>query len=276
MNKEIPTSRTSRPWALVTGASRGIGADLARELARDGHDLVLVARSVESMEKLARELETIGARSLVISQDLSLPGAANRLVEEVETRSLTIDVLINNAGFGHLARFQDADAEKISSMLRLNVIFLTELTKRLVSKMVERGQGKIMLVASTASFQAVPHMAVYAATKAYVLSLGEALAVELQGTGVSATTLCPGPTRTGFASVAGAEDSFVFRRKLGLMESAEVAKRGYRGLKRHRWTVVTGATNRIAAIGSRLVPRSFAAKAAGHLMAGRNSTKDRG
>ena len=257
----------ARPLALVTGASSGIGADLARELARDGHDLVLVARGVEAMETLTRELESIGARSVIIVADLSVQGSAAKLVQEIDERKLSVDVLINNAGFGDRARFQNADADKLSRMLQLNIVSLTELTRLLVPKMMERGRGKILLVSSTAAFQPVPNMAVYAATKAYVLSLGEALAHEFQGTGVTVTTLCPGPTKTRFAAVAHANDSVAFQRQGGLMESSIVAAQGYRALKRGRRTIVSGLANTIGAIGARIIPRSIAATIAGSLMA---------
>ena len=207
---------------------------------------------------------------MVLAADLSIPESACKLVQELDDRKLKIDVLINNAGFGDCGRFQAADPDRLARMLQLNVVSLTELTRRLVPAMVERGRGKIMLVASTAAFQAVPNMAVYAASKAYVLSFGEALAHELKTTGVTVTTLCPGPTRTRFAAVAGAEKSVVFQRQIGIMESAIVAKQGYRALKRGRRTIVNGLTNTLAAFGSRFVPRSIAAAIAGNFMAEAN------
>jgi short-subunit dehydrogenase len=182
----------------VTGASSGIGADLARELARDGHDLVLTARSVAPMEKLAAELAAHGAGAVVIPADLSQPGGAAALAGAIETRGSALDVLVNNAGLGAVGRFDQTDPLRISEMIQVNIVALTELTRLLLPGMVARRRGKVMLVASTAAFQPGPRMAVYFATKAYVLSFGEAIAYELKGTGVTVTVLCPGPTATNF------------------------------------------------------------------------------
>ena len=199
-------SGPTRPLALVTGASGGIGADLARELAKDGHDLVLSARTVPAMEALAAELEAYGATSVVIAADLAKPAAAAELFGTLEARGLQIDVLVNNAGLGGVGRFDQTDPQRVSDMLMINVVALTELTRLLVPGMVARRRGKVLLVASTASFQPGPRMAVYFATKAYVLSLGEALAYELRRTGVTVTTLCPGATATNFFKAAGANE----------------------------------------------------------------------
>ena len=196
----------TRPLALVTGASSGIGADLARELARDGHDLVLSARSIEPMQALAAELEADGAGAVVIAADLSRPGGATELAGAIAARGLDIDVLVNNAGLGGIGRFDQMEPQRISDMLQVNIVALTELTRLLLPGMVARRRGKVLLVASTASFQPGPRMAAYFATKAYVLSLGEALAYELRATGVTVTTLCPGATATNFFKAAGANE----------------------------------------------------------------------
>jgi short-subunit dehydrogenase len=246
----------ARPFALVTGASGGIGADLARELARDGHDVVLVARSVAPMEALASELQTLGAATTIIPADLAVPGASEGLGRELETRGLVIDVLVNNAGFGDAAPFVQADPAKLSRMLQLNIVALTELTRLLVAGMVARGRGKVLLVASTAGFQPGPGMAVYSAAKAYVLSLGEAIGLELEGTGVTVTTLCPGPTRTGFAATANAEGNALFKSGLmPVMDAATVAHQGYLGLKAGRRVVVPGLINKLGAWAGRVSPR---------------------
>lgn len=255
----------ARPLALVTGASSGIGADLARELAKDGHDLVLTARSLAPMEALAAELERYGANSIVIPADLSNPEARKELANAVEIRGLKIDVLVNNAGLGALGRFDLMDAGRITEMLQVNIIALTELTRLLLPGMIARRRGRIMLVASTASFQPGPRMAVYFATKAYVLSLGEALAYELRRTGVTVTTLCPGATATNFFKVAGARDIAL----KPAMNSAEVARLGYRALKTGRRVVITGVLNNILSIGGRLAPRSIALPATDALMSRR-------
>ena len=180
-----------RPLALVTGASSGIGAHLARELAKDGHDLVLCARRLEPMRALAEELKSLGSNCTVIAADLSKSGAAAALIREIETQDLAVDVLINAAGLGASGRFDQSDPLRITEMLQVDVVALTELTRMLLPAMVSRGKGKVMLVASTAGFQPGPHMAVYCASKAYVLNLGEAIAYELKGSGVTVTTLRP-------------------------------------------------------------------------------------
>src|ERR1700747_2314771 len=255
----------TRPLALVTGASSGIGADLARELAKDGHDLVLSARTVSAMEALAAELERYGAISVVIAADLAKPGAAAEVAGTIEARGLQIDVLVNNAGLGAVGRFDQMDPQRVSDMLMINVVALTELTRLLVPGMVGRRRGKVLLVASTASFQPGPRMAVYFATKAYVLSLGEALAYELRRTGVTVTTLCPGATATNFFKVAGARDIAL----KPAMNSAEVARFGYRALKTGRRVVITGVLNNILSIGGRLAPRAIALPATDALMSRR-------
>ena len=258
------TSQT-RPLALVTGASSGIGADLARELAKDGHDLVLTARRLAPMQALAAELEAHGASTIAIAADLSRPGAAAELASAVESRGLQIDVLVNNAGLGALGRFDQMDAGRISEMLQVNVVALTELTRLLLPGMVARSRGKVLLVASTASFEPGPRMAVYFATKAYVLSLGEALAYELRATGVTVTTLCPGATATNFFKVAGAKEI-----ALGpAMSAAAVARIGYRAMKDGRRTVIAGKLNYILAIAARVAPRSITLSATSALMSRR-------
>jgi short-subunit dehydrogenase len=255
----------TRPIALVTGASSGIGADLARELARDGHDLVLSARRIEPMQALAAEFEGYGAGAVVIPADLSKPGAAAELAEAIEARGLEIDVLINNAGLGALGRFDQIDPLRISEMLQVNVVALTELTRRLLPGMVARRRGKIMLVASTASFQPGPRMAAYFATKAYVLSLGEALAYELRGTGVTVTTLCPGATATDFFRVAGANEIAL----RPTMSAPQVARIGCRALKAGRRVVIAGVLNRILAVGGRYGPHSIILPATAAMMSRR-------
>jgi uncharacterized protein len=255
----------TRPVALVTGASSGIGADLARELARDGHDLVLSARSVAPMEALAAELAGHRAAATIIPGDLSKPGAAAELADAIEARGLEIDVLINNAGLGAIGRFDTIDPLRIGEMLQVNVVAVTELTRRLLPGMVARRRGKIMLVASTASFQPGPRMAVYFATKAYVLSLGEALAYELRGTGVTITTLCPGATATNFFRVAGANDIAL----RPTMSASRVARIGYGALKSGRRVVITGILNRILALGGRYGPHSITLPATAALMSRR-------
>jgi short-subunit dehydrogenase len=247
-----------RPLALVTGASRGIGAALARELARHGHDLVLSARDTGSMQALAGELRSLGAEATVVAADLSLPGAAAQLADAIERGGLSVDVLINNAGLGGLGRFDRLDPARIGEMLQVNIVALTELTRRLLPGMIARGHGRIMLVASVAGFQPGPNMAVYFASKAYVLSLGEALAHELRGTGVTVTTLCPGATATDFFEVAGATQGFLARRRGHMMSAERVARTGYRALVAGRRVAVAGALNRLMSFAGRHAPRRAA------------------
>jgi short-subunit dehydrogenase len=249
------TNAPARPLALVTGASAGIGTELARELARHNHDLVLTARRLAPMQALADDLRRMDAEATVIATDLSRPGAAVALAEDIAGRGLEIDVLVNNAGFGATGRFARMDSGRIGDMLQVNVVALTELTRLLLPGMVARGYGRILLVASVAGFQPGPHMAVYFASKAYVLSLGEALAYELRGTGVTVTTLCPGATATEFFTVAGAEKSIMARRLRRMMPAEDVARLAYCGLAAGRRVVITGAMNRITALTGRYAPR---------------------
>ncbi len=259
---------TPRPRGVVTGASAGIGAALARELARHGHDLVLAARSVAPMEALAAELREGGAAATVIAADLSKPGAAATLASEIARRGLAIDILVNNAGLGVAGRFDRCDPARVSEILQVNIVALTELTRLLLPGMIARGHGRVMLVASVAGFQPGPRMAAYFASKAYVLSLGEALAYELRGTGVSVTTLCPGATATNFFTVAGADNSLMARRLRRMMRAEDVARLGYRGLAARRRIVITGAMNRLLALTGRYAPHRITLPVTDLLMSG--------
>ena len=243
-----------RPLALVTGASGGIGAALARELARHGHDLVLAARGVAAMEALAGELRQGGGAVTVVAADLAKPDAAASLADEIARRGLAIDTLVNNAGLGAAGRFDRCDPARIGDILQVNIVALTELTRRLLPAMIARGHGRVMLVASVAGFQPGPHMAAYFASKAYVLNLGEALAYELRRTGVSVTVLCPGATATNFFTTAGNDNSIMARHLRRMMPAEEVARRGYRGLALGRHVVITGAMNWLVAQAGRFLP----------------------
>jgi short-subunit dehydrogenase len=262
---------SARPIALVTGASSGIGAELAREAAKDGHDLVLVARRREPMQALAAELKSAGAETTVISADLGKPGGAAALMKIVEERGIVIDALINNAGLGDSGRFDQADPEKISAMLQVNVVALTELTRLVLPKMVARQRGRVLLVASVVAFQPGPGMAVYYATKAYVRNFGRALGYELRRSGVTVTTLCPGATASEFAHVAQMEGSVLFSGPLPVMTAAEVARLGYAAMKAGRAEIITGLLNKIVAMSTRLTPTAVLLAIAGSLNRGRAS-----
>jgi len=262
----MDTSR--RPLALVTGASGGIGAALARELARHGHDLVLAARGVAAMEALAAELREGGAGATVIAADLARPGAAASLADEIAQRGFAIDALVNNAGLGAAGRFDRCDPVRIGEILQVNIVALTELTRLLLPGMIARGHGRVMLVASVAGFQPGPHMAAYFASKAYVLSLGEALAYELRGTGVSVTVLCPGATATNFFTTAGNDNSIMARHLRRMMPAEDVARLGYRGLAAGRRVVITGAMNRLVALAGRFMPHRITLPVTDVLMRG--------
>jgi short-subunit dehydrogenase len=248
------------PLALVTGASGGIGLETARLLAARRHDLVLVARRAAELERLGADLTAAhGVTVTSLATDLGVPGAADALADQLDARALAVDVLVNNAGVGQFGPFVEADAAQQAGMVELNVVALTTLTRRLVPAMVRRGQGRLLNVASTAAFFPGPLMAVYYATKAYVLSLSEALAEELRGTGVTVTALCPGPTLTGFQAQAGLEDSQFFK-AAATVSVEEVARQGVDGLFAGTGVVVPGAMNKLMVASRRLAPPGLTAR----------------
>lgn len=243
--------------ALVTGASGGIGRELATLLARDGHDLVVVARSEDRLVELGNRLQDeYGVGVTVVVKDLADPDSPAEIQSALDERSIEIDVLVNNAGFATYGRFLDTDLDTERDELQVNVVAVTELTKRFLPGMVERGEGRILNVASTAAFQPGPLMAVYYASKAYVLSFSEGLAGELDGTGVTVTALCPGPTDTGFQSRAEMGASKLVQG--GLQDPTEVARAGYRGMQAGEAVVVPGVRNKLLTVAVRLLPRSVA------------------
>jgi short-subunit dehydrogenase len=250
---------SSRPVALVTGASAGIGRELAKVLARGGHDLVLVARRQAELDELATAVkEQYGATAQVVTADLAEPDAAAKVLAEIGPDP-RIDVLVNNAGFGGHGAFADRDRDADLRMVAVNVTALTDLTKLVLPSMVARGRGRVLNVASTAAFQPGPFMAVYYATKAYVLSLSEALSEEVSGTGVTVTCLCPGVTDTEFHAVAGTDAQPLTRTRLS-MSASSVAESGYEAMMRGKRVVIPGLHNRFGAASVRVAPRSVVLK----------------
>jgi len=256
-----PTPET----VLVTGASSGIGRRLAHRFARAGSHCVLLARSADTLHRLADTLSAdydVGAD--VVVADLSAPDAADDVAGTLETRGLSVDVLVNNAGVGARGAFATLGAQRQMDMIRVNVTALTHLTRLLLPGMLEQGRGGILNVASTAGFQPGPRMSVYYATKAYVLSFSEGLHEEVAGSGVTVTCLAPGPTRTAFADRADMTDATLF--DLGTaMAPDDVAQAGYDGFRRRRAIVVPGWPNKVGAFLIRFTPRPVARKVAGWL-----------
>jgi len=240
--------------ALVTGASAGLGRDYARLFAADGHDVVLVARRGDRLEQLAREIASAtSVETHVVAIDLAARGAARKIEAEIRARGITIDFLVNNAGFGSTGPFAGADVVKQLEMIQVNVVALVELTRLFLPEMLVRGRGRILNVGSTAGFQPGPFMAIYYATKGFVNSFTEALSYELAGTGVTATVSCPGATATEFAGHAGNADSWLFR--IGAADSMAVAREGYAAMMAGTPMVVHGLTNKLGVQVLRVSPR---------------------
>lgn len=246
----------SRQTALITGASSGIGTELARLLAAGGHDLLLVARRAERLEQLAGELRAAhGIDATVLVRDLALPMAGEQLWDEVKRTGRSVDVLVNSAGMATTGAFTAADARATETMMQLNMVALTMLTRCALPDMLERRHGRILNVASLAGFQAGgPGMAVYFATKSYVLSFTRALARELRGSGVTVTALCPGPTHTEMEDLSGIGRLRLFR-WVPPMDARSVAAAGLRALHTGRVIEVPGFLNKLLAIGGELPPR---------------------
>jgi hypothetical protein len=256
--KTIPSSRynTSMSTVLMTGASGGIGYELAKLFARDHHNLVLVARSADKLAQVATELQAHGITVKTIALDLAAPLAPKFLFDQLQREGVIVDILINNAGFGIFGEFAQMPEQEILGQIDLNIRALTELTRLFLPAMVKRRSGRIMNVASTAAFQPGPLIAVYYATKAYVLSFSEAIANELRHSGVTVTCFCPGATHTDFAKRAGIENSRIF--KLGAMSAEKVALDGYRAVMEGRTLAVSGVHNWVVAQANRLAPRKMA------------------
>jgi short-subunit dehydrogenase len=244
------------PTVLITGASGGIGYELAKLFARDRHHLVLVARSGEKLAQVANELHPRGITVKTVPLDLSSPWAPKFLFDQLAGEHIAVDILINNAGFGAFGEFVQMPEEEILGQINLNITALTALTRLFLPAMVARQNGRIMNVASTAGFQPGPLMAVYYATKAYVISFSEAIANELRNSGVTVTCFCPGATHTGFARRAGTEKSRLFK-QFGAMSAQKVAQDGYRALMEGRTMVISGTHNWVVAQSTRFAPRKM-------------------
>ena len=243
--------------ALITGASGGIGYELAKLFAKDHHSLVLVARNAPRLAQVADELQRqFGITVRTFALDLTESAAPQSLFAQLQSEGVDIGILVNNAGYGRFGEFAGVSLEESLGQIQLNVTALTELTKLLLGPMLERRSGEIMNVASTAGFQPGPLMAVYYATKAYVISFSEALANELEDKGVTVTCLCPGATETGFAGRAGNDESRLFK-KLRPMDAKTVARTGYRGLLKSKTLVIPGFRNWLVAESVRVSPRKM-------------------
>ena len=245
---------------LITGASGGIGLELAKLFAADGYHLILVARSKQKLEEIAADFsKRFGVSTKVISKDLSRVESCREIYEELSREKICVDVLVNNAGFGGYGDFCTTDLEHETRMIHLNIVSLVHLTKLFLKDMIQNKQGRVLNVASTAAFQPGPLMSIYYATKAFVLSFSEAITNELEGTGVTVTTLCPGPTETNFRTAAGMQKSMLFSKHLN-MPSSEVARLGYEGMKRGEVIVIPGFKNRLIVQLVRIAPRSYIRK----------------
>lgn len=250
--------------ALITGASTGIGLALAKRFAKDGHNVVLTARSAERLENAAREIEqSFQVSTKVLPADLSDPHAPRTVFDACEQENIEVQFLVNNAGFGLNGKFAQLDLGEQLDMIQLNVTALVHLTGLFLPKMLERNRGRIMNIASTAAFQPGPTMAVYYATKAFVLSFGEAVANELRGSNVTLTTVCPGPTTTGFQDRAGAHDMPMLKSPMiKVMSADEVAQIGYDAFLKGKSVVIPGIFNLLGAQSVRFMPRAVVTEAA--------------
>jgi uncharacterized protein len=249
---------TQESAVLVTGASSGIGADIARALARRGHNLVLVARREDRLAELALELtDAHGIDARTVGCDLQDQTARAEMLFALPDLGLRIDGLVNNAGFGSGGRFQDLDGDREAEMVRLNCEAVVALCGYFAPKMVDHGEGAILNVASTSAFQPLPTMATYSASKAFVLHFSQAIAADLAGTGVSVTALCPGPVKTEFIDAASLEREASALPEFVWESSPDVADAGVRGMESAKGVVIPGMLNRLTSIGGQHVPRSI-------------------
>jgi len=251
-----------RNTALITGSSNGIGYELAGIHALKGGDLVLVARNRHKLEKLKMDLEKKHHVNVyIIVKDLSVPGAAREVFDEVKIHRIVIEYLVNNAGFGDSGFFAESDWSKQEQMINLNILSMSHLTWLFLPDMISRKRGKIMNVASTVAFVPGPTMAVYYATKAFVLSFSQAIDNEVRDHGITVTSLCPGPTRNGFREAASLKDSWTFENR-NIPDAREVAEYGYYSMISGKTVAIHGLKNKIIAHSARIIPGAIAVKAA--------------
>ena len=252
---------------LITGATTGIGYELAKLFAKDKYDLVIIARNGSKLKEVSDELvKDFRVNVKSISKDFSKTLSAEEIYQELNKENINIDVLINNAGFGNLGAFSESDLSNDLEMIQLNITSLVVLTKLFMIDMIRNNSGKIMNVASTAAFQPGPGMAIYYATKSFVLHFSEAIAEELTDTEITVTSLCPGPVITEFQNRAGIQNTKLVNRKIsGLMSAEEVAEIGFKGLMKGKRIVIPGIINKVIPLLVRLSPRKFVAKVAGSL-----------
>jgi len=245
------------PTALITGASSGLGIDFAQLFAKDGIDVVLLARSADKLQELAEELQkSYSIKTYVLVKDLSDEADLNSIFPELQEQKIEIDYLVNNAGFGHHTSFAELPWKEHQALMRVNMEALTQLMHEFLVPLLKNGKGRILQIASTASFQPGPFMALYYASKAYVRSFGEALSKELEGTGVTVNILCPGPTQTGFFDKAGMNSMLLL--KSGQMQtSEEVARFGYKKMMHGKRTVISGWMNAVGAMATLFLPKGL-------------------
>lgn len=257
-------SPTKRPIALVTGASSGIGTALAREFAADGYDLVISGRRRAPLDELAATVKADGAEATIIVADLGADGGQG-LIDALDERGLEIDVLVNNAGLGLGGALVEQDWEQIDGILAVNIRAATRLARHLVPGMIQRGRGGVLNVASLAGYLPSPYLAVYHASKAYMLSLSQAMTQELQPYCLPVTALCPGPVATEFGRRSGQDKALIFRLPGAVMTAEAVAKSGYRAFAKGKPIILPGITNKIMAASTRFSPAPLTAKLAGFL-----------
>jgi len=246
-------------YALITGASSGMGYDYAKLFAKDGKNIVVLARSRDKLEELKADLEKQhGTKVMVLVKDLSDPKAPQEVFSELERAGINVDVLVNNAGFAVYGKFSDSDWQKEAEMLQVNVFALTHLTKLFLPKMMQRKSGRIMNISSVAGWAPMPLWSVYAATKAYVLSFSEALARDLRGSGVKVTCFCPTVTQTLFFKRSNSENCAAYKRRVLLMDSETAARKGYRALVKGKTCVIAGlASSLMVFFLGRFAPRGL-------------------